>query len=279
MSSERSSSNADFQSDSGLHQRMHPKPVFWTGERFGVSSAKVLLGFRDGLYDDWKGVCRAFEVDPEHLATTGQALRARLNELREAGLLEFDAPESSRGLIQGKIVVSPRLSFFQSALGVSLTALARSVRYRTMMVTPQFSFCRPTIDTDIFVLMPFNPEFDEVYEDVIKQVGIKLKLGVSRADELFGPRSIVTDIWSSLVSAKVVVADCTQRNPNVFYEIGLAHAIGKPVVLLAQNDSDVPFDLRHIRYIKYSLTPRGAKALLTRLSKSIRAAMEDASQE
>jgi len=62
-----------------------------------------------------------------------------------------------------------------------------------------------------------------------------------------------------------VIADCTGRNPNVFYEIGLAHASGKPVILITQNSDDVPFDIRHLRYIQYDYTPRGMRVFEKRL--------------
>jgi hypothetical protein len=65
------------------------------------------------------------------------------------------------------------------------------------------------------------------------------------------------DIWSAIHAARIVVADCTGRNPNVFYEIGLAHAIGRYTILISQSIDDVPFDLRHLRIILYEYTPRG----------------------
>ena len=60
--------------------------------------------------------------------------------------------------------------------------------------------------------------------------------------------------------SRAVIADCTTRNPNVFYEIGMAQTVGKPVLLITQDESDVPFDLRHLRYIKYAYTPPGMAA-------------------
>jgi hypothetical protein len=73
-----------------------------------------------------------------------------------------------------------------------------------------------------------------------------------------------------MVSARLIVADCTDRNPNVFYEIGLAHTIGKPTILLTQKSEDVPFDLRHLRYIEYQLTPRGMKEFEAKFKETIR---------
>ena len=82
-------------------------------------------------------------------------------------------------------------------------------------------------------------------------------LTVGRADDFFTDASLVDDIWSRIVGARIVIADCTGRNPNVFYELGLAHAYGTPSVLIAQSVDDVPFDIRHLAILVYKFTPRG----------------------
>jgi hypothetical protein len=104
---------------------------------------------------------------------------------------------------------------------------------------------------DVFVLMPYTKALNRVYDDQIKQAASKLKLRLGRADKFFGTEAIMADIWSAINAARIVVADCTGRNPNVFYEIGLAHAIGKRTILIAQSMEDVPFDLRSLRIIIY----------------------------
>jgi hypothetical protein len=65
------------------------------------------------------------------------------------------------------------------------------------------------------------------------------------------------DIWSGICHARLAIADCTGRNPNVFYEIGIAHTLDKNTILIAQSVDDVPFDLRHRRVLVYQFTPRG----------------------
>jgi hypothetical protein len=77
------------------------------------------------------------------------------------------------------------------------------------------------------------------------------------------------DIWDAINAARAIIADCTGRNPNVFYEIGLAHAVGKPVVLITQKGEDVPFDLKAIRYIEYEYSPRGMKTFEDSLTKTL----------
>jgi len=121
-----------------------------------------------------------------------------------------------------------------------------------------------------FVLMPFDKTFRRVYKEAIKPAVRKVGLKCRRADDIFGVRPIVQDIWEHINRAKVVVADLTDRNPNVFYEVGLSHALAKRVVLLAQKPQDVPFDIKHIRYVLYKNDTSGRGKLLKALSKTIR---------
>lgn len=65
--------------------------------------------------------------------------------------------------------------------------------------------------------------------------------------------------------SRIVVCDCTGRNPNVFYEAGIAHTLGREVILITQNGHDIPFDLRHLRYIPYLDNVEGRAALTVAL--------------
>lgn len=102
-----------------------------------------------------------------------------------------------------------------------------------------------------FVISPFGEPFDTYFEAVIKPSIESNGLFAVRGDSLYRPTTIVDDIWSEINAATILVAELTGRSPNVFYELGLAHAISKPVVLLSQSIDDVPFDLRSIRVILY----------------------------
>jgi hypothetical protein len=105
-----------------------------------------------------------------------------------------------------------------------------------------------------FVVMPFQTLFESEYEKVIKPAIESAGLVCVRGDEIYTRQTIVEDIWRSMRRARVVVAELSGRNPNVMYEIGLAHAIGKPIVLITRNEDDVPFDLRALRYVFYDLS-------------------------
>ncbi len=102
-----------------------------------------------------------------------------------------------------------------------------------------------------FVISPFGEPFDTYYLRVIKPVLDEQGLYAMRGDSLYRPTTIMDDIWSGIKDAKILIAELTGRNPNVFYELGLAHALSKPVILLSQSIDDVPFDLRGIRIILY----------------------------
>src|SRR5208282_3164435 len=122
---------------------------------------------------------------------------------------------------------------------------------------------------DIFVLMPFATKLEPIYTRHIKKIGSRLGLRVGRGDDIGGIGPIVKDVWSAIQSARVVVADCTGRNQNVCYEIGLAHAIGRQTILISQSMKDVPFELQQFRVIIYEYTPPGMQAFETAFSGAI----------
>lgn len=134
---------------------------------------------------------------------------------------------------------------------------------------------REFLDT-CFVMMPFGEWFDlyyqEIYVPAIKEAGFE----PVRGDELFNTGSVVEQIWEQIEKAKLLLADLSGKNPNVFYELGLAHAARKPVVFAAAQLEDVPFDLRHLRVIIYDIRePEWA----TRLRKSVADYLRNAAKE
>ena len=121
----------------------------------------------------------------------------------------------------------------------------------------------------VFVLSPYGDPFDEIFEDHLKTCVGSLGLQCIRADDIYDNQSIIEDIWRCINEARIVIAELTGRNPNVFYETGIAHTIGKEVVLITQSMEDVPFDLRHLRCIVYQHTPRGGENLEESLKRTI----------
>lgn len=103
-----------------------------------------------------------------------------------------------------------------------------------------------------FLIMPFDDEFNDVYERFMKPVLEKVGFNVSRADDIQSQQNILRDVLERIDSSDLIVADLTTSNPNVFYELGLTHAFRKPVILVTQSIDDVPFDLKPYRLLEYS---------------------------
>jgi len=118
--------------------------------------------------------------------------------------------------------------------------------------------------------MPFGGWFDkyyaEIYVPAIEEAGFEAK----RADDIYRPGNIVNDIWNYTKDASVVLADLTDKNPNVFYELGLAHAITKPAVLITASMNDIPFDLRSLRVIVFDKnSPNWGDILKNKIGKAL----------
>jgi hypothetical protein len=125
------------------------------------------------------------------------------------------------------------------------------------------------IDTTFcFVLLPFKEQFFRIYEEAMLPAINDAGLRGLHAGEIFDNREIVEDIWESICTAKLVVADVTGRNPNVFYELGICHTLGKEVIVLTQSSIDVPFDIRHRRFIEYE--PDKLVSLKTKLERTVK---------
>ena len=117
-----------------------------------------------------------------------------------------------------------------------------------------------------FVIMPFRSETEadrriqDVYNHHILPIAEKCGLDCTRADDrryFRNGRPIMEQIWRAICTADIVIGEFTTANPNVTYEAGIAHTIGKPLIGLVQDMSDVPFDYRHLRFITYTTTHDG----------------------
>ena len=123
-------------------------------------------------------------------------------------------------------------------------------------------------------MMPFDAGFTAIY-DSIKAAAEKVRLRCRRADDIWENPAIIQDIVSLIDRSRVVICDCTGRYPNVFYEIGIAHTLGREVILITQNPDDIPFDLRHLRYVRYLNNTEGRQALCTPLEGRLNTLLAD----
>ena len=105
-----------------------------------------------------------------------------------------------------------------------------------------------------FVLMPLDDEFNDLYKFGIKKTANELGIIAERVDEQQFSETILERIYRQIENCDFIIADMTGKNPNVFYEVGYAHAKGKLCALITQNASDIPFDLKHHTHIIYNGT-------------------------
>jgi nucleoside 2-deoxyribosyltransferase len=248
----------------------------WAGIPEGVNPRIYLLWLiRSGRVRDWASLAEEFGIDLRTLNTAQYQIFEYLESLKKAGLIVIEYASEGKDYlgperIPQRIELSENWRRIQLALDVSLREMTR-LGPSAIISTPYFGKPKSSAEgTDLFVLMPFDAQLKPVYEDHIAASARELGLRVARGDDFFTSHSVMADIWAAIMSARAVIADCTGRNPNVFYEIGLAHAVGKPVILITQNNDDVPFDIRHLRYIQYDYTPRGMRIFEKRLTDTLR---------
>lgn len=126
--------------------------------------------------------------------------------------------------------------------------------------------------SDIFMIMPFREEYDAVYKNVIVPTIHDMNLTVKRGDEFNSVSGqIMSEVWAAINACRLVIVETSQENANVYYELGIAHTLGKPAILITQarDIEDFPFDIRHLRFIVYENTIAGGEKLEADLKQSI----------
>ena len=127
----------------------------------------------------------------------------------------------------------------------------------------------PRQDRLVSVMLPYQSSFDSVNQ-AIREVCTSLGLDCQRAKDISDEPEVIQDIFSLIYRSAVVICDLSGRNTNVYYETGIAHTLGRPVVLLTQNDEHVSFDLRHLRFIQYVNNGEGLEELKPKLRARLR---------
>jgi hypothetical protein len=161
-------------------------------------------------------------------------------------------------------VLSTNLPFTLPRGQAGLWALGQNdIRFSSFSIKSE----RPSI----FVVMQFTTPFDELYQDVIVPVCEGQGFTAVRADQTYGPGVIISDIARQISESSVVVADITPDNPNVFWEVGYAHALQKPTVLIAERGRQLPFDVSPFRTLFYDNTIAGKRHIEEGLSNHLSA--------
>ncbi len=152
-----------------------------------------------------------------------------------------------------------RMMLYSTGLGGYLDSLcetAARLKQDVIFLGPERLYPMPKL-TDgqknirCFLVMPFSSEWSDNVHTALSSACKALAVQPLRGDDLFTPTDILVDIWHSLNSSDFVIADITGRNPNVLYELGIAHTLAKPVLIISRNAADIPIDLSTRRVILY----------------------------
>jgi hypothetical protein len=132
-------------------------------------------------------------------------------------------------------------------------------------------FCIPEAERDpdlVSVMMPFGAGFKSVYQ-AIAEACDNAKLRCQRADDIWEETEVIQEIFSLIYRSAIVVCDFTGQNPNVFYEAGIAHTLGRSVVPITQVKDHIPFDLQHHRFLQYLDNDEGRLDLKQKLTQRL----------
>ena len=128
---------------------------------------------------------------------------------------------------------------------------------------------------NVFVVMQLSEPYKQLYDEVIQPIAKTFALNAYHVGEVFGPGMILQDIIQGIIEAEVVIAEITEANQNVFYELGYAHALNKPTILLAERGKQLPFDIRGYRVLFYDNTIAGKKQVEEGLKRHLEAILRD----
>jgi hypothetical protein len=133
-----------------------------------------------------------------------------------------------------------------------------------------------------FVLSPIGTKdseirkhADEVYKYIISPVTTEFQIKSLRSDHLNSPGLISQQVIRYIHNSKIIIADLTGYNPNVFYELAIAHAYRKPVITIISVGQELPFDITDVRTIPYELTVPGVEEAKQSLRNNIAAVLDD----
>lgn len=201
--------------------------------------------------------------------------------LRPPGDLEFAPTSSANSIDVDRLAekVAEKVEAIQQKRDADLAKQAVKVNEALRLLPGELVFGKPStakqFKSDVFMIMPFAASFSGIYQDIVKPLVAELKLTITRGDEFNSTRGVIMEeVWAALNACRFVIAEISGGNDNVFYELGIAHTLNKPAILITQSKTpdEIPFDVRHLRYIRYDNTADGGvklrddlKAAMTRL--------------
>lgn len=156
--------------------------------------------------------------------------------------------------------------FPEQAVYVSAKPSERKITFSPSV----FSIPNSDVEQDLVaVMMPFGAHFSSVHQAIIAACGNAGRRCL-RADDIWEESTVIQDVFNLIFRAHVVIVDFSGKNPNVMYETGIAHTLGKHVIPISQSLDDVPFDIKHHRVLKYLPNAEGMQDLRTALATKLR---------
>ena len=200
-------------------------------------------------------------LDPTHFFNLNHNFALdQVNQLLKSQNLLLEKNENTGNVILCKVIDG----FISTSVDI------KEVRKAITFSPSVFDIPKMPISNELTsVMMPFNMEFDNVLES-IKEACSNAGMSCSRVDDLWNNSTIIQDIFELIYCSSIVIVDFTGKNPNVFYEAGIAHTLGKNVIPITQNLDDIPFDLKHHRVLNYFNNNEGIQKLKIDLLKRIK---------
>lgn len=244
-----------------------------------LMSAQVFIGVYAYRYGQMVGDKSLLELEYEWALANGlKCLIFCVNPDVPWPIKYVDRGEDAERLeaFMARIHATARVNYFmnpydlkiQTFLGVHQAL--EMLRSKDGMILQRSTFGKPLDDeqymSDIFMIMPFQERLGRIYREVIVPAVEAQGASIKRGDDYLSEQAIIREVWSAIYHARIIIAELTTRNANVFYELGIAHTIGKPVIMLTQDIDDIPFDIRHLRFIVYEDTPAGLLRLTEQLA-------------
>jgi hypothetical protein len=195
----------------------------------------------------------------DHVSASGGTVRYRLTTLRCLPSEHVEPAATALGI--------DRFEFSRHHWAVKDADLY-AVLFDRLLPTPEprvFTFPAAPQESDLVaVMMPFSPGFDRIYaalQDAVATAGLRCQ----RADDIWDNDAVIDDIAALIWRSRVVISDVTGKNANVFYETGIAHTLGRDVIVITQSARDVPLDVQHLRFQHYLANGEGLDQLKDRL--------------
>ena len=232
---------------------------YWVAGVLDELNGKISIEF-DFPSHEMKNVIEHL-LDPTHFINLDHNLAVdQVNQLLKSQNLLIEKDENTGNVTLCKVIDS----FISTSIDL------KEVRNVITFSPSVFNIPKkPIVNELVSVMMPFNMELDKVQE-TIKEACSSTSMSCVRVDDLWNNSTIIQDIFELIYCSSIVIVDFTGKNPNVFYEAGIAHTLGKNVIPITQSLNDIPYDLRHHRVLHYLNNNEGLQKLKINLLKRIK---------